>query len=224
MAHGQAATPGRTPYAPGRQAYPSPGARPPSAEGTANVAAADYRGPPPVAGAGDSGNIIVSGKPRPDCRVSGAPVVQALQEFVSCELDFLVAPFGRPILACDDAHAVDTAEVSIDERVPGLGVVAGPLGEPEMPLGVFLPRVRLQERVLFGGSWLDLAPVAVEHDLTAVDELPRPRHSVGVHRVGSHDSILPGRDGFARDQAGSVALATTSGRHGGQCWKSAQIA
>src|SRR3984885_12624581 len=73
--------------------------------------------------------------------LSGVPVVQALEEFVSCELDFLVAPFGCPVLACDDAHAVDAAEVSVDERVPGLAVVAGPLGEPEVPLGVFLPRV-----------------------------------------------------------------------------------
>src|ERR1700733_15608652 len=111
MAHGQAATPGQPPYAPGPAGLSQSGARP-SAEGTA-----------------------------PAGCVSGVPVVQALQEFVSCELDFLVAPFGCPVLACDDAHAVDAAEVSVDERVPGLGVVAGPLGEPEVPLGVFLPRV-----------------------------------------------------------------------------------
>jgi hypothetical protein len=146
-------------------------------------------------------------QPRPVRSVSSAPVVQALQKFVSCELDFLVAPFGGPVLACDDAHAVDTAEVSVDERVPGLGVVAGPLGEPEMPLGVFLPRVRFQERVLLGCSWLGLAPVTVEHDLTAVDELPRPSHGVRIHTVGSHDSILPGRDDFARDAPASAATA-----------------
>ena len=97
--------------------------------------------------------------------------------------------------------------VSVDERVPGLGVVAGPLGEPEVPLGVFLPRVRLQERVLLGGSWLDLAPVTVEHDLTAVDELPRPRHGVRVHRVGSHESILPGRDTLRVTRPGPLRRA-----------------
>jgi hypothetical protein len=39
--------------------------------------------------------IITSGKPGPVRSVSRVPVVQALQEFVSCELDFLAAPFGR---------------------------------------------------------------------------------------------------------------------------------
>jgi hypothetical protein len=64
---------------------------------------------------------------------------------------------------------MDTAEVSVDKRVPGLGVVAGTVGKPEMPQGVFLPAMRLQEGVLLAGARLDLAPVAVEHVLTAVD-------------------------------------------------------
>jgi hypothetical protein len=57
--------------------------------------AADYRPPPLVTGAAESGKIITSGKPGPVRSVSRVPVVQALQEFVSCELDFLVALFGR---------------------------------------------------------------------------------------------------------------------------------
>src|SRR5580704_17762868 len=57
--------------------------------------AADYRPPPLVTGAAESGKIITSGKPGPVRSVSRVPVVQALQEFVSCELDFLVALCGR---------------------------------------------------------------------------------------------------------------------------------
>ena len=45
------------------------------------------------------------------------------------ELDLLVAPFGGPVLAGDQAHAVQAAEVAVDEGVPGLGTVAGPVGE-----------------------------------------------------------------------------------------------
>src|SRR5450759_234098 len=89
---------------------------------------------------------------------------------------------------------MDTAEVPVDKRVPGLGLVIRTVSEPEMPLGVFLPRVRLQEGVLLAGVRLDFAPVAVEDVLAAVDELLRMRHSAGVHGVRSHHSILPGGD------------------------------
>ena len=78
---------------------------------------------------------------------------------------------------------MDATEVPVDERVPGLGLVAGTVGEPEMPLGVFLPRVRLQEGVPFAGAGLNFAPVAAEHVLAAVDELSRPRHGLRVHGV-----------------------------------------
>src|SRR5262245_14743119 len=99
-------------------------------------------------------------------------------------------PLGGPVVACDDAHAMDATEVPVDERVPGLGVVGGTVSEAEMPLGVLLPRVRLQEGVPFAGAGLNLAPVAAKHVLTLVDELSRPRHGLRVHRVRSHDSIL----------------------------------
>ena len=71
----------------------------------------------------------------------------------------------------------DAPEVAVDERVPGLGLVVGALGEPEVPLGVLLPRVRLQEGVLVVGARLHVAPVAVEHVLARVDELAGLRHA-----------------------------------------------
>src|SRR6202035_2488460 len=101
-------------------------------------------------------------------------LVQALQELVGRELDFYVPPLGRPVVAGDDAHAVDPAEVPVDEGVPGLGAVAGAGGQDEVPLGVLVPRVGLEEGVLLAGAGLDLAPVAVQHVLTAVDQLFGP--------------------------------------------------
>src|SRR5262249_22240096 len=89
---------------------------------------------------------------------SRSPVVKVLQELVRGELDLLMPPLGGPVVACDDAHAMDATEIPVDKRVPGLGVVGGTVGEPEMPSGVFLPRVRLQEDVPFAGAGLNLAP------------------------------------------------------------------
>jgi hypothetical protein len=52
---------------------------------------------------------------------SAAALVEVLEEAVGGELDLLVAPFGGPILAGDQAHAVDAAEVAVDEVVPDVG-------------------------------------------------------------------------------------------------------
>src|SRR5689334_11160006 len=70
---------------------------------------------------------------------SGMPGVQALQQVVGGELDILVPPLGGPVLAGDDAHAVQTTQVAVDECVPGLGLVLGGVGEPEMPPRVLRP-------------------------------------------------------------------------------------
>jgi hypothetical protein len=52
---------------------------------------------------------------------SAAALVEVLEEVMGGELDLLVAPFGGPILAGDQAHAVDAAEVAVDEVVPDVG-------------------------------------------------------------------------------------------------------
>ena len=64
---------------------------------------------------------------------------------MSGELDILVPPFGRPVHAGDDAHPVDAPEVTVDEGVPGLGLVVGTVGETEVPARILLPRVLFQE-------------------------------------------------------------------------------
>jgi two-component system OmpR family sensor kinase len=109
--------------------------------------------------------------------------VQPLQEFVGGELDLLVPPLGRPVHAGDDAHPVDAPEVPVDEGVPGLRLVGGPLGQPEVPAGVLVPRVPVQVGVLIARARLDLPPVAVEHVLTAVDETLGLSHRIGVNRI-----------------------------------------
>ena len=74
------------------------------------------------------------------------------------QLDLLVPPLGRPVVAGDEAHPVDAPEVAVDEGVARLGLVGGAVGQAEVPRGVLLPRVRLEVGVLVGGSRLDLRP------------------------------------------------------------------
>ena len=127
---------------------------------------------------------LLSSEPIPRPRAPGDPpitcrpkskrswlVVEVLQQVVGGQLDRLVAPLGGAVLAGDQPHAVHAAEVAVDERVPRLGLVVGAVGEPEVPLGVLVPGVGLEERVLVVGARLDVAPVAVEHVLAGVDEL-----------------------------------------------------
>jgi hypothetical protein len=61
--------------------------------------------------------------------------VEQLQQLVGGQLDFLVSPLGGSVVAGDQAGPVDSAEVAVDERVPGLCLVGGALGQPEVPLG-----------------------------------------------------------------------------------------
>ncbi len=122
--------------------------------------------------------------------------VETLQELVRGELDLLVPPFGCPVHAGDDAHPVDAPEVPVHEGVPCLRLVGGPLGQAEVPAGVLFPGVPLQVGVLVARAGLDVPPVAVEHVLTAVDEVLGLRHRVGVDGIRSHDSILACRYGY----------------------------
>ena len=86
--------------------------------------------------------------PRGRPSVSRGPLVQELQQVVGRQLDLLVPPLGGAVQAGDQAIAVDAAKVAVDEPVAGLGLVGGALGQAEVPVGVLLPGVRLEERVL----------------------------------------------------------------------------
>ena len=70
-----------------------------------------------------------------------ADSIQQLQQLVCRQLDLLVTPLGGAVDAGDQARPVQTAEVSVDEGVPRLGLVRSSLREAEVPLGVLVPRV-----------------------------------------------------------------------------------
>jgi hypothetical protein len=109
---------------------------------------------------------------------------------VGGELDLLVAPFGSAVLAGDQPGPVDPAQVAVDEGIAGLGLVGGALGQPEMPLGIVVPAMRVEERVLGVGPRLDVAPVAVQDVLARGDQLARVGDCGFVDRVGGDDLVL----------------------------------
>ena len=102
------------------------------------------------------------------------------------ELDLLVTPLGRSVLAGDKAHAMDAAKVPVDISVPTLGLIARAIGKAEMPFRVLVPGVSFQERVFILGAWLSLAPVAVEDVLAGIDEAASVRDRALIDRIRSH--------------------------------------
>src|SRR3712207_6533896 len=86
-------------------------------------------------------------------------------------------------VAGDDPHPVHAAEVAVDEAVPRLGPVGGPLGQAEVPGGVLLPRVPLQEVVLAGGGGLHAPPLAAQHVPARPDQLAGVLHARLVEQV-----------------------------------------
>jgi hypothetical protein len=121
---------------------------------------------------------------------SGARSVEVLQELVRCELDLLVPPLRGSVVAGDQPHPVQTAEVAVDERVARLRLLGHALGDAEMPGGVLVPGVRLQERVLLSCARLHVLPARAEHVLACVDQPLRVPDCVLVHRVCGQARIL----------------------------------
>ena len=110
--------------------------------------------------------------PRPGSGLLGARAVEQLQQVVRRQLHVLVAPLGRAVDAGDQPGAVDAAEIAVHEGVAGLRLLRRPLGEAEVPFGVLVPGVGLQEGVLLAGAGLDGAPVASEDVLVGRDQAP----------------------------------------------------
>jgi hypothetical protein len=50
--------------------------------------------------------------------------------------------------------------------------------------------MRCQERVLVVGSWLNLAPIAVEDVLARIDEPPSVSDGASIDRVRAHRRIM----------------------------------
>src|SRR6266508_4530919 len=87
------------------------------------------------------------------------------------QLYLLVPPLRSAVVTGNDARPMDSTEVPVDERVSGFCLVRRTLREPEVPFGVFGPRVGLQEGILICGSRLRVTPFAVEDVLATLDEL-----------------------------------------------------
>lgn len=68
--------------------------------------------------------------------------------------------FGGPIVAGDQAHAMEPTEVAEHEGVAGLGLVGRAVSEGEVPVGVFFPATALDEGVFVSRAWLDAGPPA----------------------------------------------------------------
>lgn len=86
------------------------------------------------------------------------------------KLNLLVAPLGGSVLAGDQPGSMDAAKIAINECVSALGLVSRLVIKAEVPLGVVLPRVAFQERILVRGFRLNFAPVTVENVLAGVDQ------------------------------------------------------
>ena len=110
----------------------------------------------------------------------------------------------------DQPHPVQTAEVTVDKRVARLRLLDRALGEADMPGGVLLPGVRLQERVLLRCARLHVLPTRPEHVLARVDQPLRVPDRVLVQRVGGHARIFA--DPRVSDCLGTAAWRSGSRR------------
>ena len=123
--------------------------------------------------------------PQPDRRARGiSPVlpdrrpgrlgpggVEVLQELVGGELDVLVVPLGGSVDAGDEARTGAPGGGRRTRRRSGPSSRRWRLGEAEVPGGVVVPRVGVEEGVLVVGGRLRVAPVAREHVLAGIDQL-----------------------------------------------------
>jgi hypothetical protein len=109
---------------------------------------------------------------------------------VRCELDLLVPPLGRAVVARDQAHPVEPPEVAVHECVARLRLVGDAFGQAQVPRRVLRKSVRLQERILLAGTRLHVLPARAENVLAGVDQLLRVVDRVVVERVGGDPPIL----------------------------------
>lgn len=72
-------------------------------------------------------------------RRKSASLVEALRQLMGCELDLLVPPFSRPVMAGNQAGPMNSPKIAIDEGVSRLCLVPGVIGQAQMPGGVLVP-------------------------------------------------------------------------------------
>jgi hypothetical protein len=131
---------------------------------------------------------------------------------VGGELDVLVAPLRRPVVAGDQAHSMQAAEVAVHERVSGLRVLGRPVRETQMPLGVVVPGMGLEEGVLLAGARLDVPPVALEDVLARLDQPPGAGDCPLVDGVRGDGFILTESARSSSSKASAAAPAPPAAR------------
>ena len=101
---------------------------------------------------------------------------------------------------------METAQVPEHEAC-GLSSLLGAIGQTEVPEGICLPAVALEELVLVGGGRLYLGPLATHHVL-ASRSAPRPWPGL-VDEVFGHGSVAtyhPGRAHKPRRPSSDLSL------------------
>ena len=105
--------------------------------------------------------------------------------------DLGVLPLGGPVVAGDQAHAVEAMKVAEHKGIAGFCLVSCPLREREVPGRVLRPTMSLEDRVLLGRPWLDVSPPAAHPVLMSVDQVPTLGDSPPVHQRLGHELSLP---------------------------------
>jgi hypothetical protein len=94
--------------------------------------------------------------------VSVAFPVEELKQFVGCELDLFVVELGCPVVAGDEAGAVQPTKVPERERIAVLRVVGRSDLEAKVPGAELVPVMRFQKGVL--DFCARLCPLAIGYE------------------------------------------------------------
>jgi hypothetical protein len=120
------------------------------------------------------------------------------------EHDLGVLPLGGPVVAGDQAHAVQATKVAEHEGIAGLRLVRCAIGERKVPGRVLRPTMSLEKRVLLGRPWLDVSPPAAHPELTGVDQVPSlgdsPLFAKYLATYSVCPRVVPGERGRGRDR------------------------
>jgi hypothetical protein len=124
---------------------------------------------------------------------------------VCCEFDLLVPPLRGTVVAGDQPHPVQTAEVAVDERVARLRLLGRALGRPRCQAAYSSQGASSGTRSA-PCARLHVLPTRAQHVLARVDQPLRVPNSILVERVGGHGAFSPNARRRARQSGGENTL------------------